>query len=492
MEAKLGTSGLDVIQEVDQDGWHGTFYYSSDPIPGSITWIETYKSYFEDRDTPKNRNYYAAFVLQRGATCYVLSYGKAHFYLRPFCEYDFGVDLAKRIADEGDIKQTASKRFQGKKKKDIKSYTNNTRLDVESGESVDYLQAALIASRQARFGKSGKFGTSALISPDIILAELGAFLSDLEAEMVKPARFKLPRTTVITDPVEVARFDELLVAELKSRIGVTEFTRNSYDLYGVDFVFSNDGSFKLRCPGYPIEELQDLAVKDLKNYITRNGVVDVDILKIKVTHQQDDRPKYTQPIKEAEDFISDSERVLLSGGRWMRFNQDYLEYLDEYISEITVEEVEDGLQDIIITETDFNVSDEVARAGYEVADKDFSIFRTRASTPIEAWDLRRLDTVYAVKFGTAQKLGYVCDQATVVLELLRNRAEVKEIPNFSRYCLWFGYRGKTMLGNISESGSIILKQKIETWARKARDLGIEPVIKVSRKLKQGVDVDVPE
>jgi len=74
-----------------------------------------------------------------------------------------------------------------------------------------------------------------------------------------------------------------------------------------------------------------------------------------------------------------------------------------------------------------------------------------------------------------------------VLELLRNRAEVKEVPDFKRYCLWIGYRGKKSIGSITESGSIILKQKIETWARKSRDLGIEPVIKISRKLKEGVD-----
>lgn len=74
-----------------------------------------------------------------------------------------------------------------------------------------------------------------------------------------------------------------------------------------------------------------------------------------------------------------------------------------------------------------------------------------------------------------------------MLELLRNRAEVKQVPNFERYCLWLGYRGKNRPSNIAETGSIILKQKIESWARKCRDLGIEPVIKVSRKIKVGVD-----
>jgi hypothetical protein len=69
-----------------------------------------------------------------------------------------------------------------------------------------------------------------------------------------------------------------------------------------------------------------------------------------------------------------------------------------------------------------------------------------------------------------------------LLELLRNKAGVKAIPNFTSYCLWLGYECKKPLDDITVSGSIILKQKIEAWARKARDLGVEPVIKISRKI----------
>jgi uncharacterized protein (TIGR04141 family) len=487
MKSKLATSGMEVIKQVTQQGWDGWFYYSSNPIPGVISWVDTFKSYFEDRPVPKNWNYYAAFVFQKDDKCYVLSYGKTHFYLRPYCDFDFGIELAKRSADEDDIKQTASKRFQGKKKKDIKSYTNNTRLDVESGESVDYLQSAIVESRRGVFGKSGKFGTSTLLSIDRTPSEIGHFLTELDAVMSEPAQFKLPRTTIITDETEIAAYDQLLIDELKAEVGTTDFTQNSYDLYGVDFVFSSDGTFELRCPGRPNEELDELKISYLKMYIAANNIPDQDVLRIKIKHIPEDRPPYTCGIKEAIDFIIDKERIILSHGKWMRFNQDYLDFLDEYISDIPVEEVEPQFADIVLDEGDFNTSAEIAAAGYQVADKDFEIFRTRAKTPIEAWDLSRGKTVYAVKFGTAQKLNYVCDQAALVLELMRNTAEVKQIPDFRRYCLWLGYRAKNRLDNIKYSGSIILKQKVETWARKCRELGIEPVLKISRKLKRGYE-----
>src|SRR5450759_2511929 len=124
---------MEDIKTVQQEGWTGTFYFSTDPTPTPVRWAEIFSEYFQGINPPTNRNYYAAFVFTKGSRCYVICYGKAHFYLRPLCDYDFGVEVAKRIANESDIRQTASRRFQGRRKKDIRSFAYNTRLDVQSG-----------------------------------------------------------------------------------------------------------------------------------------------------------------------------------------------------------------------------------------------------------------------------------------------------------------------------------------------------------------------
>jgi hypothetical protein len=74
-----------------------------------------------------------------------------------------------------------------------------------------------------------------------------------------------------------------------------------------------------------------------------------------------------------------------------------------------------------------------------------------------------------------------------VLELLRNKAGVSEIPDFRSYCLWLGYRGQKLPQSIADTGSIILKQKIEAWARATEALGLTPVLKISRRLRAGVE-----
>lgn len=487
LQITLAERGMTVIREVDQDGWHGEFYYSAEPVTTEASWANAYRDYFSDVNTPTSKTYFAVFLFTKDETCFALSYGKSHFYLRAFSDYDFGIELAKRIANEFDIKQTASKRFQGRRKKDIRSFASNTRLDVESGESVDYIQAGIVLSAVDTFGTTGKFGTSSLLTPELVPSALGGFLTKLRAELTHEARFTLPRTTVITDDEEIARYNQLLVKELLAPVGTTDFAHNSFDLYGIDFIFSTEGTFKLRCPGCPAITFDDISMKDLKTYIVDHNISRENVLKIKIVHETDGRSVFAIPIKQALDFIADDERVILSNGRWMRFNQDYLDYLDEYLAGITVESVEPEFAHVSLTEPEFNQLGALRGAGYELADKDFSIFRTRSSTPIEAWDLKKGKRVYAVKFGTPQKLGYVCDQATSVLELLRNQAGIKQVPDFDSYCLWLGYRSQSDLESITDTGSIIFKQKIETWARKARELGVEPVIKISRKLKHGVD-----
>lgn len=495
LTTRLDGVGLSATKAVKQAGWDATFYFSKAPAPSNIPWAKTFAAYLPDDAKPKNRSHFAVFLFTKGDDCFALSFGKSHFYIRPYCDYDFGIELAKRVANEGDIRQTAGKRFAGKRTKDIKSYAPNTPLLVESGESVDYLQASVVPAQQKVYGRTGKFGTSAQLAPKIDPPEIGKFLNGTLAALKEGASFKLPRTINISDKDEVAHFDELLTEELKSEIGTSDFTNNAIDLYGVDFVFPSQsaGRFILHS-GHKKRELDQLTMGDLKQFIADKQIASEDILKIRITHEPEDGAAYSEGVKQSVDFIPDGERVVLSGGKWLHFNQDYLDFLDGAIRDIEVEEVEDQFQLIIGGEPEFNASAEIAAAGFVVADKNFDIFKTKSSTSVEAWDLQRDETVYAVKFGTAQKLHYVCDQALNTLELLRGRAEVKQVDHFDRYCLWFGYRAKKLPESLAASGSIILKQKVEAWARKARELGVTPVIRLSRNEKNsaGESVDGPE
>lgn len=483
LKSKLVLAGLEVIHSEQQNGWTGNFYFSQGEEPNPIPWVETFSDYFQDGDF-KNLIYFGAYIFEKDDKCFVLSFGKSHFYIRPFCQNDFGVEIAKRIANQLDIKQTSSKKFAGKKKKEIKSYTRNTKLDIESGESVDFLQAAVEGEEnQKKFGKNGKFGSSLLINPQITKLQIGQLFDDLISALNEDEKFKLPRTVQITNDEEVAEYDTKLLATLRASENSVDVSSSSHELVGVDFVFAGNEKYTLKCWGYESEECGDLDIATLLSYIDSKNIPDEYVFNIKIKVENEGQKPYQKSLRESLDFIVDDENVMLSQGAWVRFNEDYIEQLNEYIDGIEIEVTEDDFKEILSTETVFNASEAIRNAGYQVADKDFSKIDIGISTPIEAWDLQKGSIVYAVKFGTAQKLGYVCDQVINVAEIIRSKSNLKKLDQGVKvYCLWLGFELVNPPTKISDTGSLILKQKIEAWARKCSEVGLEPKIKISKKV----------
>jgi uncharacterized protein (TIGR04141 family) len=483
MKDKFGLVGLRSITKSVAiiDGWSSSFYFSDAEEPKLIPWVQTFPEFFDD-GTFNNLIYFGVYIFEKDDKCFALSFGKGHFYIRPFGEHDFGINLAKRIANESDIKQTSSKRFSEKMKKEIKSFTPNSKLDIESGESIDYIQASILTDKKDIFGRTGKFGASLLINPPIEKAQLPILFENILDVLNKPENFKLPRTDIITIQEDLVKYDSQLIDAILADEGSADFSHNTHDLFGVDFIFSGNESYTLMRKGNRPKDYDDLNIADLYNYIHDNGIAEEDIFDIKIK-VRDEFSQYTKNLKESLDYIVDSENVLLSQGRWVRFNEDYLQQLDEYIESIDIEETENSFRVIETTEGEFNQSEELKSYGYINSDKDFSKIKINSNIQIEAWDLEKENTVYAVKLGKVQKLSYVCDQAIAVLEIIRNKANLKILnTKLIYYCLWFGFDQTIIPTKISTINSIIFKQKVVAWARKCREVGIEPKIKISQKI----------
>lgn len=478
---KTPSLGLKIINSQTIGKYQADFYFSKDVKNIPIPWVDTYAEFFDD-PKPANKVYFGCYLWESDKFCFALSYGKCHFYLRQFCDNEFGTHIAKRIANEKDIRQKSSKKFAGKKKKEIRSYTKNSQLDIESGESVDYLQASIIKDQVINFGKSGKFGSSVLLSKDMEKDKLSDFFKDLVSAIDLPENFPLPRTTIIDNTAQSKKYEEDLINKIITDSGETDFTSNSHDLFGVDFVFSGHEKYKFSHRGNESSNLDELSIGALRQYIKEQSIPKEEVTAIRVIVEKEDIKSHTQQIKDSLDYIVDGQNVILSQGRWMEFNEDYLTQLNEYIDSIDLEKVENDLVEITGIEGDFNTS--LKKYGYDVADKDFSKIKIKSGTPVEAWDARKGDTVYALKFGTTQKLGYVCDQASNTLELINKKANTKKLDkDFKNYCIWLGMDNKNIPKKISQINSIILKQKIESWARKCLEFGITPKIKISKHVK---------
>lgn len=471
-------------ENINLSSWECSFYLSENPEINDISWVQDYSGIVDDIEQVRNIVYFAIYLCKKGENCFALTYGKSHFYVRNLCDVDFGLEMAKRIANKNDVKQKATKRFSGKKKKGIESFVKNTRLDNESGESVDYISAGIISSKRDYFGERSKFGSSVIISrEDLTIRDLPKVLDEIIATLAGEVLFDLPRTSIIKDESRVNQYNSELLKQINTDISIIETEDSSYSLIGTDFVFQANEKYIFIFDTYKRStEFSDLSHKELKKFIDDNSIRTESIFDIKVQIRNENDKTYRRFLYEMIEFMVPRENVILECGKWKEFNEEYLVQINSSVDSIDLENTESQFLEIKLSEPDFNKSDEVAVAGYEKADTDFSKIKIGSSYKVEAWDLQKDDTVYAVKFGSAQKLVYVCNQAMATLEIIRNNANLKKLDNYPRkYCLWFGFT-REVPNNLSEVKSIILKQNIDMFARKCREIGIEPVVKFSKKI----------
>lgn len=466
------------------DGWTCTFYLSNKPEVDSIPWVDDYKSVISDLVGLKNKIYFALYICVKGDYCFVLTYGKSHFYVRNFCDLEFGLEMAKRIANEKDVKQKASKRFSGREKKGIKNFVKNTKLDSESGESIDYISASVLPDFQKIFGERSKFGSSMVVTrEDLEILGIPSILDKAIDVLNEPPKFDLPKTSIITDDVKIAEYKKGLLDKIKKDISAIETNDSSYDLIGTDFIFSTNDNFTFRHGRNVSNEFLELKHEELKKFIVQYSIPDSEVFMIKVEIKNGNGKTYSKPLYEMIEYMVPGQNIILENGKWKEFNEEYLQQLNTSVDSIDVENTENQFEEISSTEPDFNNSAAILAAGYAKDDKDFSKISVSPGYKVEAWDLRKGNTVYAVKFGPAQKLSYVCSQAVATLEIIRNNANRKKFSSPPQeYCLWLGFERANVPSKISSVNSIILKQHIDMFARKCGDVGMKPVLKFSKKV----------
>lgn len=473
------------ISTITLNNWICDFYLSDNPDINDIAWVKDFQNILSEEEI-QNKIYFAVYLCKKDDDIFAMTYGKSHFYVRNFCDIDFGLNMATRIGNEKDVKQIASKRFAGKKKKEIKSFTSNSKLDSESGESVDYVSSSIIESKQSYFGKNSKFGSSMIVSrADLNVDTITDLLEEIIRTLSESQIFPLPKTEIINKDSDISRYDLELLSKIKIPTDDVSTINDSHDLIGVDFVFSGVDKYCFIYGGNKSEKYDEVTLDDLRNFININQIDDNNIFNIKIRIENENQKFYTKKLKQFIEYTNDDEKIVLQNGKWIKFNEEYVNQINELVDSIDIETTENEFQAISTTETIFNdplQNTVLSTLNYNASDKDFSQLQINGNYKVEAWDLQKDDTVYAVKFGKSQKLVYVCNQAVATLEIIRNKANLKKLNNFpKKYCLWFGFE-RSVPEKISKVNSIILKQQIDLFARRCREIGIEPVLKFSQKI----------
>ena len=482
LRKKLESVGLVLKTEKMIGDYRAEFYFSDEPDSVEIWWVKLYKDLIdiEDENLPKNQFYFGVLIMSKAKNYYAISLGKSHFYLRDFCDSDFGLNLAERIVDQNNLRMKTSRLFGGRKNKNITTYQDGSPIEYDSGESFQYVKAKTIDKKM--WGNVVSFGASVLFQIDLKPTKLNVLLDAIEKKISEPSLFTLPKVDEVKDEKLIQNLDEKLVEAILSHS--IETLTDEVSVYGVDFVFSDNNQYAFYMKGNKPREKElnygDLNIHRLIEFIKENKIDlkrDINNIKVRITNEQS-RPR-SEPLKNTLDFVDDEGHCLMNG-RWYRFNQSYITYLQNEVDKINIAIHDYEFLPKDLDEAKFNRDKE--SEGFLCFDKDFTF---KKKYRIEKMDLYKDGTLYFVKMGTPQKLGYVIDQSLNTVRILQNYEDYIEINGEKvrpkNICLWLILERKNTIQKISELKSLILLMKLVEWRKTVISADFNPIINIGYK-----------
>lgn len=494
---KLEAVGLSIIGHKVVDDFTLSFYISQEPEAIDIWWTDLYAEYLGTGEKPKNKAYFAVFLISNASLLYAISMGKTHFYLKDYCDNDFGINLAERIADNNNLKLKNSKLFGGKKSKTIISYIENSEFEYDTGESIHYVKAKTIDNE--KWGEVASFGNSVQFHLEINPDDLSELVKSIEEELQKEPKIFLPRATAVSDEANISKLDQKLAQEILNSTNAG-LQPSEATVSGVDFVFldKNQYRFIFDRQGYDVEGELNLTI--LREFLNQRNIdLTTNINEIKVKVSDEYNKGYTKPLKYFLDYV-DEERHFLLDGKWHVFNQNYIEFLQKQIdSRIALEKADINFSNSVFVQWYNSLSDKDRKAhgyaeyyfnstqesnGYKNLDCQIE---TLQQYKIEKLDLYKDDIIYFVKIGTPQKLRYAIDQALATIKILQSQTSTIQINGQEikpeGICLWLILERQTDVKKISEIKSLIFLMKLAEWQRHCSNAGYHPIVRIGYRIK---------
>ncbi|QHE59924.1 hypothetical protein FHE72_01940 [Rossellomorea vietnamensis] len=502
--------------EVVKEYYNFTLYISSPQEQKEINWNWLLDE-FNQRIKTTLPNPKSVLLIQRNNDYYCVTFGFAYFLVDKYCDRNFAFNFARKLKYK-EVKTTALTTPNSQKNKSINTYVNYNDFEFDSGESFTKIKAKVEVEENSSIFKEGiEIGNS--IKFNIVenslekIVDLIMFIEDVMVN--SPDQVKIPVFSKVIEDHLIDKLNMKLKEAIKEETYIVNFSE--IDIIGTNETFNhNDSTYKISYKSKH-KTIESLTQEELHKFAKENKFnLNENILDIKVVSFQNGNPVRTDFIKDLIDYTDDEERSLLSKGQWFKFNDDYLNYLEDSISEIettydpeydfdknehkkfidskfilekgeviyqdlTEKEIKKKLKNKYYSEKYYNINLQ-EKFGFVNYDRDF----TRVGTAtIEEMDLYKDGTIYAVKIGNSSgKLSYVVDQSLQTLKIYKhkmsnNNLEIKEIG------LWIILDRKTKLPiisgkpNINHLDMLILKNKIDHWKKEVRLLGYKPVIRIN-------------
>ena len=410
-------------------------------------WVKMLSACSECDLTQIIKIYGAAFICKSKTSCYVVSYGNAHFYLSEYCEYNFGIEIAERLINLDSVKAQQNVSNGGKTSKMHVDYINAASLSYHGGEIPTYIKGKSINAEE--WGYSISCGTSAQFKWREKPTEIGRKLAMIDAALNVNTTISLPRLTALDDDIDAEKIASLF-QQLAKAIDEYDITKRNTDfvnvpsfyMVGTKLVQNDSVGYKLSCNQKHKDYDGELSINSIKTFILDkklNIYHDIKDIKLSVEYGNDQWTPY-KPLVEYLEFVT-SDNFCLRNAKWCSFNNAYLERV---MQDVEMVQFINHNNDIFSFSTDSlikyakekGVFVESEKQPYEtyynlkISENLNALLIHPNSSPVDETDNHRYryeicdfvsgDKLYFVKIGAPADFAYAVDQAQLTLSKIEN------------------------------------------------------------------------
>ena len=460
---------------------------------------------------------------------YVITFGSSFFQIDKYCDKSWAFDFAKRLHFQN-FKIVALTSPASKLNKKINTYSEkNNDLDFGSGDALIKLKGNIVLDEESPFFKKTlEFGRSIKFSVDTrtldqIIRIIGYVEDTIEHKDIIQ---KIPYYKQIQEKEKKNFLFQQLEETISTALEAQEplpIDFSEFQICGTDIIFTNDDeiSYKYHRKSTAADGIN---VTSLTNFMLAYEIPYSEFLNINIVVSEDGTQKYSKKVSEIISYIDTVEQILLVDGKWYEYNEDFMEYLEESITEIPVEynsdmdyskekhekyidhqvsiqiqldeyknmpynELKNMLSNKYYKERYFNEL-MVRDYGYTLKDRQCETVGSSRNTMarIEPMDLYNdeTETMYTVKFGdNSSKLCYAVDQSLGAAKLIHTK-KIFQDKTVKNVCIWIILTRYDKLPN-AEDGKpdlnslhmFLFKSRLDNWKKEIRQMGFIPLVRIN-------------
>lgn len=454
----------------------------------------------------------AALVIECETEMYAVTYGLSYFAVDKFCDVDFAFDFARR-KEYKQIKTTTLTAPNSQRNKMISIYLDYSDIAFDSGESYAKIKVKVNNDdSHSIHGDVMEIGHSIKTQvPENSIECILRFIEYVEVTRKKDELYKIPVFRKVKGDSLIGELNNNLLNKIEKNIEIINISE--VDIIGATEVFNNnDATYSLQYKSRK-RPISELTKENIFEFIKENAFDIKDFMKIKVIRYKNETSVSTDEIKRFIDYTDDERRCLLLKGEWYQYNDDYIKYLQDSLSELEVVyetqydfsdskwkdyvekkynqekdlqeyanltecEKRKSIQNKYYAERVYNniLSEEF---GFENHDRQN---QTTDAGKIELMDLYKDKAMFAVKIGNnSEKLSYVVDQSINSLKMYKHKS-LPQMPEIDTVVVWIVLKKHEPLPlvdnrpDISRLRMVMLKNRLDSWKKEVRLMGYRPIV----------------